>query len=266
MNNWQLTIVESLRDELKQKNALESHEAVRFKSVFIVTPERTELFPKIPEPENTEQKLPHRGSWQGVALTDEGSGATWNIAKTMGESVETSPHCHSDRSASGVEESTTWQNEPTQDKTCHLGRFLDSLRSRNDIIDGWFHFVHTGYNCHAPERHIGRSPHTLTGGYIWTTSVAPIIVNCPLSIVNSKNNCQLSTVNCQLVSSSSGARLSLSILPKKECRKLVKNTWQTVGAVVTYASCLMNGHQMARRTAKHWKIAWKKLKNGLTSY
>ena len=32
-------------------------------------------------------------------------------------------------SASGVEESTTWDNEPTQDKTCYLGRFLDSLRS-----------------------------------------------------------------------------------------------------------------------------------------
>ena len=63
-----------------------------------------------------------------------------------------------------------------------------------------------------------------------------------------------------------GARLSLSILPKKECRKLVKNTWQTRTAVVTYASCLMNGLQMARRAAKHWKIAWKKLKKGLTSY
>ena len=30
------------------------------------------------------------------------------------------------------------------------------------------------------------------------TSVPQKIDNCPLSIVNSKNNCQLSTVNCQL--------------------------------------------------------------------
>ena len=39
------------------------------------------------------------------------------------------PVCHSDRSDSGVEESTTWDKEPTQDKTCYSGRFLDSLRS-----------------------------------------------------------------------------------------------------------------------------------------
>ena len=37
------------------------------------------------------------------------------------------PFCHSDRSVSGVEESTTWDKEPTQDKTCYSGRFLDSL-------------------------------------------------------------------------------------------------------------------------------------------
>ena len=39
------------------------------------------------------------------------------------------PLCHSDRSASGVEESTTLGNKPAQDRTCCLGRFLDSLRS-----------------------------------------------------------------------------------------------------------------------------------------
>ena len=39
------------------------------------------------------------------------------------------PLCHSDRSVSGVEESTTLQKEPTQDKICHLSGFLDSLRS-----------------------------------------------------------------------------------------------------------------------------------------
>ena len=32
-------------------------------------------------------------------------------------------------SVSGVEESTTWDNEPPQGKTCCLGRFLGSLRS-----------------------------------------------------------------------------------------------------------------------------------------
>ena len=55
------------------------------------------------------------------------------------------------------------------------------------------------------ERHIGRSLHTLTDESKWATLVAPIIVNCPLSIVNSDRtvNCQLSTppkiVNCQLI-------------------------------------------------------------------
>ena len=34
--------------------------------------------------------------------------------------------CHSDRSDSGVEESTTLEKEPTQDKACCLGRALDS--------------------------------------------------------------------------------------------------------------------------------------------
>ena len=34
-------------------------------------------------------------------------------------------------SVSGVEESTTLENEPPQDKNCHLGRFLDS--ARNDM-------------------------------------------------------------------------------------------------------------------------------------
>ena len=38
---------------------------------------------------------------------------------------------------SGVEESTTLDNEPTQDKTCYLGRFLDSHSlPRNDMSGG----------------------------------------------------------------------------------------------------------------------------------
>ena len=39
------------------------------------------------------------------------------------------PLCHSDRSASGVEESTTEEKVPTQGKICYLGSFLGSLRS-----------------------------------------------------------------------------------------------------------------------------------------
>ena len=41
--------------------------------------------------QNTVQKLPHWGSWQGAALTDEVSGATCNILETVGESGETPP-------------------------------------------------------------------------------------------------------------------------------------------------------------------------------
>ena len=54
------------------------------------------------------------------------------------------PFCHSDRSASGVEESTTLENEPTQDKTSNLGRFLDSLRSLGMTCRYVVPFNHTG--------------------------------------------------------------------------------------------------------------------------
>ena len=37
------------------------------------------------------------------------------------------PSCHSYRSVSGAEESTTLEEEPTQSKICYLGRFLGSL-------------------------------------------------------------------------------------------------------------------------------------------
>ena len=69
--------------------------------------------------------------------------------------------------------------------------------ARNDI-SGVVPVIRTGYNCHASERHIGRSLHTLTDGSKCTTLVAPIIVHCPLSILIPAHNCQLSTVNCQL--------------------------------------------------------------------
>ena len=49
------------------------------------------------------------------------------------------PICHSDRSASGVEESTTWDNESPQDKIRNLRGFLDSLRfARNDMSGAVF--------------------------------------------------------------------------------------------------------------------------------
>ena len=91
------------------------------------------------------------------------------------------PVCHSDRSVSGVEESTTLEKEPTQDKTCNLGRFLDSHSlPRNDISGGGSVQPHRLYlsRCMAmnhrryiasyhstarvifatsPERHTGRS-------------------------------------------------------------------------------------------------------------
>ena len=45
--------------------------------------------------------------------------------------------CHSDGRVSGVEESTTLEYEPPQDKASNSGRFLDShLLSRNDMLVG----------------------------------------------------------------------------------------------------------------------------------
>ena len=49
------------------------------------------------------------------------------------------PICHSDRSVSGVEESTTLEKELPQDITSNFGRFLDSHSlPRNDMSGGWF--------------------------------------------------------------------------------------------------------------------------------
>ena len=64
-------------------------------------------------PESTEQELPLGEAGSPVGEPDEGRGAAYNILETAGESVETSPRCHSDRSVSGAEESTTWQEVPT---------------------------------------------------------------------------------------------------------------------------------------------------------
>ena len=89
--------------------------------------------------------------------------------------------CHSDRSASGAEESTTLEKEPTQGKTCYLRRFLRSLCSVGMTCRGvvpfcphslyskrgmamnhrryivWFHSTIRVVFATPPERHIGRS-------------------------------------------------------------------------------------------------------------
>ena len=64
--------------------------------------------------------------------------------------------CHSDRSVSGVEKSTTLLKEPTQGKICNSGRFLDSLLlARNDMPGGGciqpygLHSLRTG-TAHRP--------------------------------------------------------------------------------------------------------------------
>ena len=58
--------------------------------------------------------------------------------------INVPPSCHSDRSASGVEESTTWQKVPTQGKICNLRRFLGSLRSLGMTCRGAVPFTGTG--------------------------------------------------------------------------------------------------------------------------
>ena len=76
------------------------------------------------------------------------------------------PFCHSDRSVSGVEESTTWQKVPTQGKICHSGRFLDSLRSLGMTCRGavpvYLHRLYSPRNGTAhrpfPTVRLGRIP------------------------------------------------------------------------------------------------------------
>ena len=59
---------------------------------------------------------------------------------------------------SGVEESTTLEEEPTQDKTSNLGRFLDSHSfARNDMSVGGSALSTRVVFAAFPERHIGRS-------------------------------------------------------------------------------------------------------------
>ena len=58
--------------------------------------------------------------------------------------------CHSDRSVSGVEKSSTLDNEPTQDKIYNLRGFLDSLCSLGMTCQGVSWLIHTGYIRNDP--------------------------------------------------------------------------------------------------------------------
>ena len=115
-------------------------------------PERAELFPIIPE------NVPHfchsdgrvSGVEESTTLLKEPTqdkacysgrflGSLRSLGMTCRGAVPFCPHglyskrpppfCHSDRSTSGVEESTMLAKEPTQAKACNLSRFLGSLRS-----------------------------------------------------------------------------------------------------------------------------------------
>ena len=117
-------------------------------------PERTELFPIIPE----------------------------NV-----------PHCHSDGRVSGVEESTTLVKEPTQDKACHLGRFLNSLSlPRNDMSGGGSGQPHGLYSlrCLAMNhrRYIAYTVRRngCSGGNLPPLAVRPLVVHLNLLRLNRK--------------------------------------------------------------------------------
>ena len=81
------------------------------------------------------------------------------------------PHfCHSDRSASGVEESTTLVKEPTQDKICYSGRFLDSFHSLGMTYRRGVPFNHTGYI-----RNVGGTAQTLLWGVYRKVKICNLI-------------------------------------------------------------------------------------------
>ena len=111
-----------------------------------------------PAPENTVQKLPLRGSWQGAALTDEGRGNVKRSRNCRRIRRNVPPLCHSDGRVSGVEESTTWQKVQTQGKICHLRGFLDSLRSLGMTCRGVILFFSPQVQ-HPPWRAAGCRPY-----------------------------------------------------------------------------------------------------------
>ena len=74
--------------------------------------------------------------------------------------------CHSDGRISGVEESTTLEYEPPQDKASNSGRFLDShLLSRNDMLVGGSVQLNRLYTERGG-RQIAAPTDTLMGGTI----------------------------------------------------------------------------------------------------
>ena len=114
------------------------------------------------------------------------------------------PLCHSDGRASGVEESTTLDNEPPQDKPSYLGRFLDSLRSLGmtcTMGSTSAPIVSTTYNAAPPLIHRLRAvPLPRWGRSFWSFPGAfPTSFNgrTEMTNVGPPNNCQLSIVHCQ---------------------------------------------------------------------
>ena len=159
---------------------------------------------------------------------------------------KTPPSCHSDRSASGVEESTTWDNEPPQDKTCHLGRFLGSLPfARNDMSVGGSGFLHRLYlprpgTAHRP------FPTYYTERIKMNNVCRPN--NCQLSTVNSIIvNCQLSIVNCQFEPSSTSTN------PPTVISSGV--TAQSTARTVTPAAAACR--RVAAKAGSVWSLGWR---------
>ena len=109
------------------------------------------------------------------------------------------PLCHSDGRASGVEESTTLDNEPPQDKPSYLGRFLDSLRSLGMTCTTGSTsapIVSTTYNAAPPLIHRLRAvPLPRWGRSFWSFPGAfPTSFNgrTEMTNVGPPNNCPLS--------------------------------------------------------------------------
>ena len=101
-------------------------------------------------PQSTVQELPlgEAGSAQPRLMRGRGNVKHYRNCRRIRNNVP--PFCHSDRSASGAEESTTWDKEPPQDKTCHLGRFLGSLPFARNDMSGGFRFICTGVIIATP--------------------------------------------------------------------------------------------------------------------
>ena len=109
-------------------------------------------------PKSTVQKLPlgeagspHRASLMRMRYSVKHCGNNGRIRRNV-------PTLSFRPQRSGVEESTTLDNEPPQDKICNSGRFLDSLSlPRNDMSGGGSVVSAQVIVATLPERHTGRS-------------------------------------------------------------------------------------------------------------